>query len=92
MNEQIKRIQGFVESLEKNVLNEEQQSLVLSSDLNSIGGDNKGICINEIESACSGKNENCTNRNVCDLTTNTKKCSNTNNGDLSPMNPECTAP
>ena len=55
------KIQKFVEGLANSELTDSQQSVVLSTDAESIGaGDNSG-CKNSYAEACNGDNSRCTN-------------------------------
>ena len=76
MNTQLAKIEKFVESMCEERLNEEQQSLVLVSPNNFVGGDNGNTCQNSSEQACSGTNRRCTNYGVCDTSDNTRNCKN----------------
>lgn len=64
-NDQIARIEGFINSLEHNQMEEGQQALVLQAELFVIGGNN-GICDNRGSTSCGHKNGDCTNSgNTC---------------------------
>lgn len=80
-NDQIARIEGFINSLEHNPMGEETQALVLQSELDLIGGDNSGNCTNSSLSACRGTNYGCKNYDgACGGSTNKKGCENTGSG------------
>ena len=87
MNTQLAKIEKFVESLCDERLNEEQQSLVLVSPNNFVGGDNGNACQNYAEAACSGTNRRCTNYGVCGTSDNKGNCINKDRGEES-ENPE----
>ena len=81
------KIQKFVEGLVNSELTDSQQSVVLSTDVESIGaGDNSG-CKNSYAGACKGDNSKCTNYgSACKHGYNTE-CKNSNKplpGDLTP--------
>ncbi|MCD8032432.1 MAG: hypothetical protein LUF85_16815 [Bacteroides sp.] len=74
--EQLIRIEEFVTSLENPILEENQQAVVLQSELSVIAGDN-GTCSNDGALSCSGINKRCTNYgHVCDTSDNGKNCKN----------------
>ena len=65
--EKLGRIEKFLVTLEQNgTLGEMQQSVILSGEMNSLGGldvgpTNRTACTNYIYSACHGTNEKCVN-------------------------------
>ena len=77
---QMKRIHSYVASLrEESKLNEKQESMLLLSDLDVIGGDNKGKdgWYNYVAGSCARQtNEKCSNYGVCDNAVNTGGCHN----------------
>ena len=79
------KIQKFVEGLANSELTDSQQSVVLSTDAESIGaGDNSG-CKNSYAGACKGDNSKCTNYgNACVEGTNPYCENKPNPGDLTP--------
>ena len=58
MTKQMSRIQSFVASIVDKEFSEKQQVLVLSSDLEVIGGKN-GTCENASTISCGGSNKRC---------------------------------
>jgi hypothetical protein len=56
-----KKIQDFVESLVDSSLPEEQQSVVLTSDLELVGGTDNTDCTNNSTACQNVSNEKCTN-------------------------------
>lgn len=78
MNKQLEKIEEFVSSIESTQMTDEQQSLVLSSSVNVIGGANgSGQCTNYDKAACGGENKRCTNHNgVCGTSDNLRNCVN----------------
>lgn len=77
MNKQLAKIEEFMNSVECSQMTDGQQSLVLASSVNVIGGSNTGSqCTNYEVECCSGVNTRCTNYGVCDTSDNTKSCSN----------------
>ncbi len=80
MNKQLERITAFIESLPVENGLEDGQSVLLSTDMNLVGGDNGGNCINDLFEQCN-KAENkgdCQNYNsACGKSTNKGSCYNT---------------
>ena len=73
---QLERIDKFIMSLEGNgILNSENLSVILSSDLDLIGGDN-GLCSNESIATCQ-TNLHCVNVDFC-LGADNSDCANKN--------------
>ena len=73
MNRQLEKIKEFVSTIKSTQMTEEQQSLVLSSSVNVIGGANgSGQCSNYEVEACNGVNKRCTNYGVCGTSDNTR--------------------
>lgn len=60
MTKQMSRIQSFVASIASKEFTDGQQSLVLSSDFEFVGGKN-GTCENASTIACGGRNGHCIN-------------------------------
>ena len=66
MEKQISRVEKFVEALSHGEL-KEKQSVVLSEELDEIGGINRQYCENYLPQACNTTNYNvCVNHEVCD--------------------------
>jgi hypothetical protein len=77
MNKQLTEIDDFLQSVGQNEMNKGQQSFVLASPLNVIGGANgSGSCNNYEAEACGGSNKRCTNYGVCGTSDNTRNCTN----------------
>lgn len=71
------RIENFLMSLETNgMLTGEQQSMVLQSELDMIGGANTGDCTNKVAETCGGVNSVCANFGVACGGGLNSKCSN----------------
>lgn len=60
MTKQLSKIQSFVASVVNNDFSEGQQSMILSVDLEIVGGKN-GTCENANTLSCSGRNGTCVN-------------------------------
>lgn len=79
------KIQKFVEGLMNSELTDSQQSIVLSTDVESIGAGNNSGCKNSYAGACKGDNSKCTNYgNACVDGTNPDCENKPNPGDLTP--------
>lgn len=77
MNEKLNRIAEFIESLPMDSENAVCQSTILSTDMEAVGGDNGGNCINTVKEQCSKvKNGgDCKNYNrACDKSDNSGNC------------------
>lgn len=80
MNDQLSRIASFIDSLGSDSIVGNEQSLLLSTDMNAIGGDNGKNCVNSTLNSCEGvKNGgNCMNyANTCSDSDNKGDCANT---------------
>lgn len=77
---QIKRIHSYVASLmEESRLSERQESLLLLSQTDAVGGDNTGIagCYNYVAASCANQTNNkCSNYGVCGNAINEYECRN----------------
>lgn len=73
MTKQLSKIQSFVASVVNNDFSEGQQSMILSADLEVVGGDNSK-CENAAVESCSATNGKCTNSGNCG--TSNGDCSN----------------
>lgn len=69
------KIEKFVSGIVDATLPEEQQSLILNSDLDSMGGDNSR-CQNYASDACAGKNDRCSNAGSCGERSENEGCFN----------------
>lgn len=71
---QLSRITEYVKSLQHNQVGDDQQALILQSELTVIGGANSR-CINEDNRSCNTRNPDCTNSgSYCG--TNNPRCNN----------------
>ena len=76
MDQQIKKIEGFLMSLERNgIMKSGQLSMVMPAELELLGGDNLGKCQNSVAESCK-VNSQCTNVGVCDKSSNSADCKN----------------
>lgn len=66
MTKQLSKIQSFVASVVNNDFSEGQQSMILSADLEIVGGENS-VCENAGADSCLAKNEKCTNLANCSI-------------------------
>lgn len=82
----MKRIEGFLKSLESNgIMAAGQMSLVMTPEMELVGGDNSGTCQNSDFNSCSGqKNGSCTNYSVC-LKSDNVNCINKPKDDIKPI-------
>lgn len=72
MDRELKSIKSFVLSIEKNMLKDRQQSVLLVGENTSVGGNGSD------NGSCTGStNTNCLNRNQCGDSLNYGTCSNT---------------
>lgn len=71
----LSRIDDFVNSLGNSGLTENQESVLLTCDLDSIGGNNDKNC-NNASSACETTNTGCTNRGDYCKVSNNSECVN----------------
>lgn len=78
------RIEKFVSGIVDATLPEEQQSLILNSDLDSMGCGTNSKCTNFSADGCKGTNSGCTNAKTCGDKSTNEKC---NNG-VTVINPE----
>jgi len=77
MDKQLAKINEFVQSIDNKVLTRGQNSFILASPVNVIGGSNgSGNCNNYQAEACGGTNKRCTNYGVCGTSDNTRNCTN----------------
>lgn len=78
----IDRISRFLKSLEgKGIITADMQSVVFSPEFGMLGGDNEGDakhnCVNS-GGGCEGRNDYCTNEDVCTSKYDNGICKNTN--------------
>lgn len=66
MTKQLSKIQSFVASVVNNDFSEGQQSMILSADLEVVGGENS-VCENADVDSCLAKNKKCTNSGNCSI-------------------------
>ncbi len=69
------KIEKFVSGIVDATLPEEQQSLILNSDLDSMGGANTR-CRNFTPDGCAGKNAECSNAGNCGEKSDNTDCTN----------------